>query len=139
MEVDTRTIDLRSGDLVLICSDGLSAMVRDEEIVRLLEQTSADPHAAAESLVAAANRAGGEDNVTVVLFELVEGEPVARTAPPASDGRETTAETVTPETPAADDDVSRHGPGKGSRWPALVLLVALLAIAAFLVWWSFVR
>jgi len=39
----------------------------------------------------------------------------------------------------ADDDVSRHGPGKGSRWPALVLLVALIAIAAFLVWWSFVR
>ena len=67
-----------------ICSDGLSAMVRDEEIVRLLEQTSADPHAAAEALVAAANRAGGEDNVTVVLFELVEGEPVVRPAPPAS-------------------------------------------------------
>ena len=105
----------------------------------MLEQTGADPHAAAEALVAAANRAGGEDNVTVVLFELVEGEPVARTAPPASDGRETTAETVATAAPATDDDVSRHGPGKGSRWPALVLLVALLAIAAFLVWWSFVR
>ena len=100
VEVDTRTIDLRAGDLVLICSDGLSAMVRDEEIVRLLEQTGADPHAAAEALVAAANRAGGEDNVTVVLFELVEGEPVARPAPPESDGRETTAESVTPAAPA---------------------------------------
>jgi PPM family protein phosphatase len=139
VEVDTRTIDLRAGDLVLICSDGLSAMVRDEEIVRMLEQTGADPHAAAEALVAAANRAGGEDNVTVVLFELVEGEPVTRPAPPASDGRETTVESVIPAAPAADDDVSRHGPGKGSRWPALVLLVALLAIAAFLVWWTFVR
>ena len=139
VEVDTRTVDLRHGDLVLLCSDGLSAMVRDEEIVRLLEETQADPHDAAEALVAAANRAGGEDNVTVVLFELVEGAPVARPAPPASDGRETTAETVT--TPAAvnGDDVSRHGPGKGSRWPALLLLVALLAILAFLVWWSFVR
>ena len=139
VEVDTRTIDLRAGDLVLICSDGLSAMVRDEEIVLLLEQTGADPHAAAEALVAAANRAGGEDNVTVVLFELVEGEPVTRPAPSASDGRETTVESVIPAAPAADDDVSRHGPGKGSRWPALVLLVALLAIAAFLVWWTFVR
>jgi protein phosphatase len=138
VEVDTRTIDLRAGDLVLICSDGLSAMVRDEEIVQLVEQTGADPHAAAEALVAAANRAGGDDNVTVVLFELVQGEPVVRIAPPESDGRETTAESVTPTAPA-NDDVSRHGPGKGSRWPALVLLVALIAIAAFLVWWSFVR
>jgi PPM family protein phosphatase len=138
VEVDTLTIDLRAGDLVLICSDGLSAMVRDEEIVLLLEQAGADPHAAAEALVAAANRAGGEDNVTVVLFELVDGEPVVRIAPPESDGRETTAESVTPAAPA-NDDVSRHGPGKGSRWPALVLLVALIAIAAFLVWWSFVR
>jgi protein phosphatase len=138
VEVDTRTVDLRAGDLVLICSDGLSAMVRDEEIMLLLEQTGGDPHAAAEALVAAANGAGGEDNVTVVLFELVEGEPVVRVAPPESDGRETTAESVTPAAPA-NDDVSRHGPGKGSRWPALVLLVALIAIAAFLVWWSFVR
>ena len=139
VEVDTRTVDLRPGDLVLLCSDGLSAMVRDEEIVRLLEETQADPHDAAEALVAAANRAGGEDNVTVVLFELAEGAPVARPAPPASDGREATAESVVPTAAAVDDDVSRHGPGKGSRWPALVLLVALLAIAAFLVWWSFVR
>ena len=139
VEVDTRTVDLRPGDLVLLCSDGLSAMVRDEEIVRLLEETQADPHDAAEALVAAANRAGGEDNVTVVLFELAEGAPVARPAPPASDGRETTAETVTTTAAANGDDVSRHGPGKGSRWPALLLLVALLAIAAFLVWWSFVR
>ena len=139
VEVDTRTVDLRHGDLVLLCSDGLSAMVRDEEIVRLLEETQADPHDAAEALVAAANRAGGEDNVTVVLFELAEGEPVVRPAPPASDGRETTAETVTTTVAANGNDVSRHGPGKGSRWPALLLLVALLAIAAFLVWWSFVR
>ena len=120
VEVDTRTIDLRAGDLVLICSDGLTAMVRDEEIVRLLEQTGADPHAAAEALVAAANRAGGEDNVTVVLFELVEGEPrradratgVRRSRDDGRDGHTATAA-------ADDDDVSRHGAGKGSRWPAL--------------------
>ncbi len=81
VDVDTSTIDLRPGDLVLICSDGLSAMVRDEEIVRMLEATSGDPHDAAEALVAAANEAGGEDNVTVVLFELVEGDPADRPEP----------------------------------------------------------
>src|SRR5687767_12608522 len=138
VEVDTRTIDLRSGDLVLICSDGLSAMVRDEEIVRLLEQTGADPHAAAEALVAAANRAGGEDNVTVVLFELVEGEPMPRTSPTESIEAKGAA-TAAPGDDVTEEDVSRHGAGRGSRWPALLLVVALLAIAAFLVWWSFVR
>ncbi len=136
VEVDTLTVDLRPGDLVLLCSDGLSAMVRDEEILRLLDATGADPHDAAEALVAAANRAGGEDNVTVVLFEVVEGEPAplpAVVAPVA-------AQPARP--PAAvtnGDDVSRHGAGKGSRWPALLLLVAFLAIAAFLLWWGVVR
>jgi protein phosphatase len=138
VDVDTLTVDLRPGDLVLLCSDGLSAMVRDEEIVRLLEATRVDPHDAAEALVAAANRAGGEDNVTVVLFELVEGEPVPRPAPVAPAPEDVTE----PETPAAaanGDDVSRHGAGYGSRWPALLLLLTLLAIAAFLLWWSLVR
>ena len=139
VDVDTSTIDLLPGDLLLICSDGLSAMVRDDDIVRLLEATSGDPHDAAEALVAAANKAGGEDNVTVVLFELVEGDPGDRPAPAPStigtDG-DPTAESVL----AADDDaVRRHGPGKGSRWPALLFVLALLAIAAFLLWWSFLR
>jgi hypothetical protein len=37
------------------------------------------------------------------------------------------------------DEVSRHGAGKGSRWPAMLLVLALLAVAAFAVWWSLVR
>ena len=40
---------------------------------------------------------------------------------------------------SALDDVSRHGAGKGSRWPALLLVLALLAVVAFAVWWSLVR
>ena len=136
VDVDTRTVDLAPGDLVLICSDGLSAMVRDDEIVRLLESTSGDPHDAADALVRAANAAGGEDNVTVVLFELVDGTPQPRTIPSTPPRVDRAAD---PEYVAADDDVRRHGAGQGSRWPALVLLVALLAIAAFLLWWSLLR
>ena len=140
VEVDTLTVDLLPGDLVLLCSDGLSAMVRDDEIVGLLETAGSDPHDAAEALVAAANRAGGEDNVTVVLFELVEGEPVPRPAPSAPPGARSAANT---EPLAADpetvEDVRRWGAGKGSRWPALLFLLAVLAIAAFLLWWSLVR
>ncbi len=140
VDVDTLTVDLRPGDLVLLCSDGLSAMVRDDEIARLLGAADGDPHRAAEALIGAANAAGGEDNVTVVLFEVVEGEPAERTRAssdgspprPALDPDEETSETVV-------DDVRRHGAGKGSRWPALLLVLTLLAIAAFAVWWSLLR
>jgi PPM family protein phosphatase len=141
VDVDTLTIDLRAGDLVLLCSDGLSAMVREDEIVRLLEAARSDPHDAAAALIAAANAAGGEDNVTVVLFELAEGEPPSRPAQtvPALRDDTTSESQPVPEADANGDDVSRHGAGKGSRWPALLLLLAILAVAAFLLWWSLVR
>jgi serine/threonine protein phosphatase PrpC len=142
VEVDTRVVELAPGDLVLLCSDGLSAMVRDDEIARLLDASGCDPYVAAETLVRAANAAGGEDNVTVVVFELLEGEarPVPA-SPPAG------APAVPPE-PAGPDDVTResaldeaqrHGAGKGSRWPALLLILAIVAVAALAVWWSFLR
>jgi PPM family protein phosphatase len=141
VDVDTLTVDLRAGDLVLLCSDGLSAMVPADEIVRLIEVARSDPHDAAEALIAAANAAGGEDNVTVVLFELADGEPPARPAQTVAILRgETTSESQPPpEAGANGDDVIRHGAGKGSRWPALLLLLAILAVAAFLLWWGLVR
>jgi protein phosphatase len=137
VEVDTRTLELEVGDLVLLCSDGLSAMVRDDEIARLLVESDLDPYQAAETLVRAANAAGGEDNVTVVVFEMIEGTPrptqpaAAQAAPPAG------PDDVTSE--SALDGVQRHGAGKGSRWPALLLILAILAVAALAIWWSFLR
>jgi protein phosphatase len=136
VDVDTRTLELAPGDLVLLCSDGLSAMVRDEDIVQLLVSSGLDPHAAAEALVRAANDAGGEDNVTVVLVELVEGEPGPRAAP------ETPIEAGDLDTdgePVTEEDVRRHGAGKGSRWPALLFILVLLAIVAVVLWWSLLR
>lgn len=59
-----------AGDRLLLCSDGLWGMVEDDEVARLLT-TSDDPQALVDTLVAAANEAGGEDNVTalVVIFD----------------------------------------------------------------------
>ena len=139
VDVDTLTVGLEPGDLVLLCSDGLSAMVSGDEIVRLLETTRSDPHDAAEALIAAANAAGGEDNVTVVLFELVDGEPPARPTPTVAILRDEATSESQPEARANGDDVNRHGAGKGSRWPALLLLLVILAVAAYLLWWSLVR
>ena len=139
VEVDTRTLDVAPGDLVLLCSDGLSAMVRDDEIARVLEESSGDPHEAAEALIRAANAAGGDDNVTVVLFEITDGEPAPRAAAAAGDGNAERVLDPDAETSETVDGVRRHGAGKGSRWPALLLVLALLGIAAFAVWWSLVR
>ena len=137
VEVDTRTVDLAPSDVVLLCSDGLSAMVRDEEIVQVLESSGGDPHVAANALVRAANDAGGEDNVTVVLFEIVEGEPPTR--PQLETTAENAVEPTTVVPLSGEDDVRRHGAGRGSRWPALLLILTLLAIAAFALWWSLLR
>jgi PPM family protein phosphatase len=137
VEVDTLTLEVAPGDLVLLCSDGLSAMVRDEEIVRILESTGAAPRAAAEALVSAANAAGGEDNVTVVLFELADDDVEA--TPTLVPGiEEEPVEETGPEGPTLED-VRRHGAGKGSRWPALLFLVVILAATAAILWWRFVR
>jgi protein phosphatase len=134
VEVDTLTLEVAVGDLFLLCSDGLSAMLRDDEIVRVLRSAGGDPSSAAEALVAAANAAGGEDNVTVVLFELVSEAPPS---PPATEAPEPTGQ-LEPDDVTVED-VRKHGAGRGSRWPALLLLVAILGVAAFALWWSLVR
>jgi protein phosphatase len=136
VEVDTLTLDVVPDDLLLLCSDGLSAMVRDDEIVRVLEATGGAPREAGEALIQAANAAGGEDNVTVVLFELV--DPGAEAPPTLVPGMDVEDEDEGPDGPTLED-VSRHGAGKGSRWPALLLLLAILAAGAVALWWSFVR
>ena len=138
VEVDTLTVEGAPGDLVLLCSDGLSAMVRDDEILRVLEATGAAPRDAAEALVSAANAAGGEDNVTVVLFELVDADaeaPPPTLVPGIDDVDE---EETGPDGPTLED-VRHHGAGKGSRWPALLFLLAILAAGAVALWWSVVR
>ena len=74
VDVDTFKIATEPGDLFLLCSDGLTSMVDDETILGIAEQHRADLNAAAKALVQAANRSGGEDNVTVVFFEISGGE-----------------------------------------------------------------
>src|ERR687897_37346 len=73
VEVDTYTLAGREGDLFLICSDGLTSMVSDEEMASIL-RSARSLGEAADELVRAANQSGGKDNITVILFRLGEGE-----------------------------------------------------------------
>jgi serine/threonine protein phosphatase PrpC len=74
VEVDTRSFRGRDGDVYLLCSDGLTTMISEEEIaVTLLAHDRLRD--AGEALIAAANRAGGRDNITVVLIRLEDVQP----------------------------------------------------------------
>jgi protein phosphatase len=77
VEVDVFDLDLQPGDRLLLCSDGLTTMVRDEAIASVLH-AEPDRERAADALVQAANEAGGADNITVVIADVVpEGERTA--------------------------------------------------------------
>lgn len=75
--IEIRRISFDSDSALLLCSDGLSDQVASAEIQRAVERHAGDPDRAVAELIAAANRAGGKDNVTVLV---VEGENFA--APP---------------------------------------------------------
>jgi protein phosphatase len=89
VDVDSFSVEARPGDVFLICSDGLTSMVDDETILQVVEDGRGDFDATASELVSAANRSGGEDNITVVFFEVVEegaGVPSETKPMPALDG-----------------------------------------------------
>ena len=73
VEVDTYTLTGRDGDVFLICSDGLTSMISDDEVASIL-RSAGSLDEAAEELVRAANQSGGKDNITVILFRLGGGE-----------------------------------------------------------------
>lgn len=137
VDVETLTVEGRPGDLYFVCSDGVPVMLADDEILAAIDGSGRDPETAAEALVAAANVRGGEDNITVVLFELVEGEaPVEEVVP-----TQTRSEPVgsTPETPDPDAQVVHHGAGPGGRTAALLLVAAVLVIGALVLYWGVTR
>ena len=141
VEVEVLTIAGEPGDLYLLCSDGLPVMLADAAIAAALGAAVGDPAAAGEALVAAANRQGGEDNITVVLFELVEGDPPEE-EPPAIVEPEAPDETSEPEAQADDvpdaseADLHKHGAGPGGRLAAIALIVGVLVVGALLLYWG---
>ncbi len=110
VEVDTYTLAGRDGDLFLLCSDGLTSMISDDEVSAIL-RSAADLDSAAEALIRAANQSGGKDNITVVMFRLAEDESGADGALPGDE--ETIAGQLT-----ADDVTTAARPAEPSAAPA---------------------
>jgi serine/threonine protein phosphatase PrpC len=74
VRVDSWTMPIVRGDRLLLCSDGLVDEVPDSIIEAVLVEHADDPQAAAQALVDAANAAGGRDNITVVVVDVLEGQ-----------------------------------------------------------------
>lgn len=69
LEVGHYDLALSPGDRLLLCSDGLSGMITDEELLRI-SQSEPDPARAARQMVSAAREAGGHDNITAILVQM---------------------------------------------------------------------
>lgn len=80
VEVDLQTVPAQAGDVFLICSDGLTTMLDDEHISRLLNRATS-MQSAVRALVDEANRAGGRDNITVIAFRLEDAAAPAKGNP----------------------------------------------------------
>ncbi len=116
--VDTERIEGRAGDLFLICSDGLTDMVRESVVgEELAAGATAGLDALGRRLIAAANDAGGRDNITVILFRLEEvgGAPAA----PAIDTGVTAEQAALAEQPTGEHEVAA-AEAQPSRSPTAV-------------------
>jgi serine/threonine protein phosphatase PrpC len=84
VEVDTRSYTARDGDVYLLCSDGLTTMLAEQQLASILVAHTT-LREAGEALIAAANEAGGRDNITVVLLRVeeldVDAAPLTGEAP----------------------------------------------------------
>lgn len=73
LSADLVRVEVRPGDRILLCTDGLSSQLEDEEIALVLREAE-EPEECVTRLVEEANARGGEDNVTVVVVDLEEGD-----------------------------------------------------------------
>jgi len=110
VDVDEERLDLRPGDRLLLCTDGLTGMLAVDEIAQILRDEG-DPQAAADALVDLAVERGGDDNVTTVVVDALEGDEAGAEEPATSAGDDArggadaaagTASTVATRTRPAD-------------------------------------
>jgi protein phosphatase len=129
VEVDVYPIELASGDRILLCSDGLTGMVQPDEIAATLRRED-DPARAAGQLIDAANQAGGEDNITVVVVAVTDEAPVRELPEPV----EPLEAVAVPEEPSTAPGERRRrglrGVGRVLVWALPILLVLGIAVAA---------
>jgi PPM family protein phosphatase len=159
VDVDTFTVEAEPGDIYLLCSDGLTDMISPRDILAAVE-ASDDLEGTARALVGAANAGGGEDNITVVLFQIDShggGDDLGETARIPAAEPEDDEDTLSPldAVPAVDtavipaavveehlQEVEAETPQRSEprrRILPLVLLIFLLVALVALALWGLTR
>ena len=154
VDVDTFTVEAEHGDIYLLCSDGLTDMTSTRDILAAVEE-SRDLDDAAHALVSAANAGGGEDNITVVLFQIAGGNdaPDLGDAQPQAAVPDDDEDTLSPldAVPAVDTAVipaavveehferveaDARGRAEPRRriLPLVLLIILLVALIALAIW-----
>ena len=163
VDVDAFTVHPEAGDIYLLCSDGLSDMVAGEGIEEVLLANRGDLDDAAKGLVRAANRGGGDDNITAVLFEIVaddapavrepdeasreyatspdeedtlhpeDGVPVITTLPSAVETMVVSAAEVQSAVAAQEAEVPQAGTREAGIGRRLLALLVIMALIALIV------
>jgi PPM family protein phosphatase len=140
VDVDTFTIGVQNGDLFLLCSDGLTDMVSQSDMLELVEHNRDDIEGALKALVKAANRGGGEDNITIVAFEIADvathdGQTQEQALPQELrriEEEDTLDELDAVPVIAEEEPKRKHLRRRVIAWA--VLIAFLIAIAALLYW-----
>jgi serine/threonine protein phosphatase PrpC len=146
VQVDVHTYQARDGDLFMVCSDGLTSMVPEARVTSILGGGGSLEQAGRE-LIAAANDAGGRDNITVILFRLEEVEGGEEPAPaeqetwegdvPDQGGHTSTMAVAKPRSKLIEEPPPRTAPAPAAtkrrrRVPigAIAFLLVLLIVGA---------
>ncbi|MGH2527501.1 MAG: SpoIIE family protein phosphatase, partial [Actinomycetota bacterium] len=146
VRVDETKVEVQDGDRLLLCTDGLTGMLSEDQIMSVLQDVR-DPQEAVDRLVREANRAGGIDNITAVIIDFTEdgridGSGTKEVSQPRSPTTQHPTPTMAPPPPAGGDVTTWSSPLTTRRQPApkaarpptarklLVGIVIVLAIAA---------
>ena len=150
VDVDAFVVDANEGDIFLLCSDGLTDMVGDEDILDTVERHRDDLDRVTKALVSAANRGGGEDNITVIAFAIggdadatvemssIEEDTAEHVVPAAPidtmviPAHQVEDVFVAPGTPEAAELSRRRPMSPAGRVRLVLTMLVLLAIAAVL-------
>jgi protein phosphatase len=98
--VDLQHDDPKQGDVYVLCSDGLSGMVSDDDMRQIIGSTN-DVRDACRRLIQRANERGGEDNITAVLIKIEQQDEVVKTDPEPKEAAKEPEKVAPEETPGS--------------------------------------
>ena len=136
VDVDSFTVHTQDGDVFLICSDGLTDMVDDHAILDAVERHRGNLDRLTKQLVSAANRGGGEDNITVVAFSIGtrDGDDSGDTATMQAVSLPVEDDTTEDVGVRASNDALLAGPSIVRVRVVLATLIVLALLVSLLLW-----